>query len=61
MQRYDISDTSAIEVLCLEEVVADKATVDVYVKTYALSGRDGTKIRLYLSNDFAAVFVHIYN
>ena len=61
LQEYDISDTSAIEALCPEEVVADKATVDGYVKTYDLSGRDGTKIRLYLSGNFAAVSVQIYN
>ena len=61
LQGYDISDTSAIEALCPEEVVADKATVDGYVKTYDLSGRDGTKIRLYLSGNFAAVSVQIYN
>ena len=61
LQGYDISDTSAIEALCPEEVVADKATVNGYVKTYDLSGRDGTKIRLYLSGNFAAVSVQIYN
>ena len=61
LQGYDISDTSAIEALCPEEVVANKATVDGYVKTYDLSGRDGTKIRLYLSGNFAAVSVQIYN
>ena len=61
LQGYDISDTSAIEALCPEEVVADKAIVDGYVKTYDLSGRDGTKIRLYLSGNFAAVSVQIHN
>lgn len=61
LQGYDISDTSAIEALCPEEVVADKATVDGYVKTYDLSGCDGTKIRLYLNGNFAAVSVQIHN
>ena len=61
IMQDDISDTSAIEALCPEEVVADKAIVDGYVKTYVLLGRDGTKIHLYLSNDFATVFNQIHN
>ena len=61
LQGYDISDTSAVEALCPEEVVANKATVNGYVETYDLSGRDGTKIRLFLSGDFAGVSVQIHN
>lgn len=58
---YDISDTSAIEALCPKELLEDKPYVDGYVETYALSGRDGSKIRLYLDGDFSSVSVQIQN
>lgn len=61
IDRYDISDTSAIEALCPKDLLEDKPYVDGYVETYALSGRDGAKIRLYLSGDFSAVSVQIQN
>lgn len=43
------------------ENIADKPHVEGYVETYALSGRDGSKIRLYLSGDFSNVSVQIQN
>ena len=52
---YDISDTSAIEALCPKELLEDKPQVDGYVETYALSGHDGSNIRLYLDGDFSSV------
>lgn len=58
---YDISDKSAIEALCPKEILEDKPYADGYVETYALSGRDGSKIRLYLDGDFSSVSVQIQN
>ena len=58
---YDISDTSAIEALCPKELLEDKPYVDGYVETYALSGHDGSNIRLYLDGDFSSVSVQIQN
>lgn len=58
---YDISDTSAIEALCPKELLEDKPYVDGYVETYALSGDDGSNIRLYLDGDFSAISVQIQN
>lgn len=43
------------------EVSDDKPYVEGYVETYALSGRDGSKIRLYLDGDFSSVSVQIQN
>lgn len=43
------------------EISDDKPYVDGYVETYALSGRDGSKIRLYLDGDFSTVSVQIQN
>lgn len=43
------------------EVSDDKPYADGYVETYALSGRDGSKIRLYLDGDFSSVSVQIQN
>ena len=61
IKGYDISDTSAIEELCPKELLEDKPYVDGYVETYALSGRDGSKIRLYLDGDFSNISVQIQN
>lgn len=61
IKGYDISDTSAIEALCPKELLEDKPYVDGYVETYSLSGRDGSKIRLYLDGDFSGVSVQIHN
>ncbi len=61
IKGYAMSDTSAIEALCPEDVLDDKPYVDAYVETYSLSGRDGSKIRLYLDGDFSTVSVQIYN
>ncbi len=61
IEGYDLSDTSAIEALCPKELLEDKPHVDAYVETYSLSGRDGSKIRLYLNGDFSAVSVQIHN
>ncbi|MGN0631734.1 MAG: hypothetical protein ACI4JN_10445, partial [Ruminococcus sp.] len=61
LKGYDISDTSPIEALCPKEVLENKPYVNGYVKTYALSGRDGSKIRLYLNGDFDKVSIQIYN
>lgn len=58
---YDISDKSAIEALCPKELLEDKPYVEGYVENYALSGRDGSKIRLYLDGDFSSVSVQIQN
>lgn len=58
---YDISYKSAIEELCPKELLEDKPYVEGYVETYALSGRDGSKIRLYLDGDFSSVSVQIQN
>lgn len=43
------------------EVSEDKPYVDGYVETYALSGHDGSNIRLYLDGDFSSVSVQIQN
>lgn len=43
------------------EVSDDKPYADGYVETYALSGHDGSKIRLYLDGDFSSVSVQIQN
>lgn len=45
----------------VDEVSSDKPYVDGYVETYSLSGRDGSKIRLYLDGVFSAVSVQIQN
>lgn len=58
---YDISYKSAVEELCPKELLEDKPYADGYVETYALSGRDGSKIRLYLDGDFSSVSVQIQN
>jgi len=42
------------------EVSEDEPYVDGYVETYALSGHDGSNIRLYLDGDFDYVSVRIY-
>ena len=61
IKGYDISDTRAIEELCPKELLEDKPYVDGYVETYALSGHDGSNIRLYLDGDFSSVSVQIQN
>lgn len=61
IKSYDISDKSAIETLCPKELLEDKPYVNAYVETYSFSGRDGSKIRLYLDGDFAGVSVQIHN
>lgn len=58
---YDISDKSAIEALCPKELLEDKPYAEGYVETYALSGHDGSNIRLYLDGDFSSVSVQIQN
>jgi len=42
------------------EVSEDKPYVDGYVETYALSGHDGSNIRLYLDGNFDYVSARIY-
>ncbi len=61
IKGYDISDTIAIEELCPKELLENKPYVEGYVETYALSGRDGSKIRLHLDGDFSSVSVQIQN
>lgn len=61
IKGYDISDKSAVEELYPKELLEDKPYADGYVETYALSGHDGSKIRLYLDGDFSSVSVQIQN
>lgn len=58
---YDISYKSAVEELCPKELLEDRPYVEGYIETYALSGHDGSNIRLYLDGDFSAVSVQIQN
>ncbi len=51
IKAYEISDKSAVEALCPNELIENRPYVDAFVETYRYSGREGAEGYLFVGGD----------